>query len=89
MHVHSMPTLGNSVPRSAKSSSQDETDPDALGEGVTMGAWYWCPKSVTMGLQPGKYAGRPWSDTKARCVRGNSKTADHPQPSYLGRDGSC
>lgn len=36
------PTLGSRLPRSAKSwsSSQDETDPDALGEGVTMGAWY-------------------------------------------------
>ena len=37
------PTLGSSVPRSAKSwsSSDDETEPDALGDGVTIGAWYW------------------------------------------------
>jgi hypothetical protein len=46
-------TLGRRVPRSAKSwsSSVDDTDPDALGDGVTMGAWYCRPKSVTMGLQ--------------------------------------
>jgi hypothetical protein len=53
-------TLGSRVPCSARSSSQDESDepPDARGEGVTTGAWYWLTGGTDRGLQAAGQAGR-------------------------------